>query len=186
MRILASVLLTLALAGCAQTQEPAVTQMPSAQVDAPQSETNTEQIEEDTGEANETNESDEITKEPTDEATGKPEQEEAAEPSPSPTPTKSTEPAPITTAEPSPSPTKSQAGYTMDQVAQKNSQSACWVVIDGKVYDLTDWIRQHPGGRGAILSICGTDGTSSFSSQHGSRPAPAAALSAYLLGPLSK
>lgn len=186
MKILASVLLTLALAGCAQAQEPAVTEMPSAQVDAPEPQTNTEPMEDKGGEANETNESEETTKEPTEAETTKPEQEESAEPSPSPTPTKSTEPAPTTTAEPSPSPTKTQAGYTMEQVAKNNSQSACWVVIDGMVYDLTDWIRQHPGGRGAILSLCGSDGTSSFSSQHGSRPAPAAALRAYLLGPLSK
>lgn len=185
MRILASVLLTIALAGCAQTQEPLVTEMPSAQVDAPQSETSTE-MEAETGDAGETNESTEPTSEPSEKPSAKPEEkEETSEASPSPEPTKTSEPAPTKTAEPSPSPTKTQSGYTLAQVAQKNSQSACWVAIDGMVYDLTDWIRQHPGGRGAILSLCGTDGTSSFNAQHGGRSGPSAALDRYVLGPLS-
>lgn len=178
MRILASILLTLALAGCAQSQQPEVTEMPSAQVDAPQSETNTEQMETEAGEAAESGQSEEQSAEPSEKPSSKPEEkEDETEASPSPTPTKTTEP--------SPTPTKSQAGYTMAQVAEKNSQSACWVAIDGMVYDLTDWIRQHPGGRGAILSICGTDGTSSFNSQHGGRAGPSAALDRYVLGPLS-
>jgi cytochrome b involved in lipid metabolism len=157
------------------------------------------------GETNEGNESAEPTNEATEEPTSEPKEEQSAEPSPSPTPTKTTEPAPTKTAEPSPSPTptkttepaptktaepspsptKTQAGYTLAQVAQKNSQSACWVAIDGMVYDLTDWIRQHPGGRGAILSLCGTDGTSSFNAQHGGRAGPSAALDRYVLGPLT-
>jgi cytochrome b involved in lipid metabolism len=185
MRILASLLLTIALAGCAQAQEPAVTEMPSAQVDAPQSETTADPMEAEGGEANEGNESAEPTNEATAESTSEPKKEQSAEPSPSPSPTKTTEPAPTKTAEPSPSPTKTQAGYTLAQVAQKNSQSACWVAIDGMVYDLTDWIRQHPGGRGAILSLCGTDGTSSFNAQHGGRAGPSAALDRYVLGPLT-
>lgn len=178
MRILASILLTLALAGCAQSQQPEVTEMPSAQVDAPQSETNTEQMETEAGGAAESGQSEEQSAEPSEKPSSKPEEkEDETETSPSPTPTKTTEP--------SPTPTKSQAGYTMAQVAEKNSQSACWVAIDGMVYDLTDWIRQHPGGRGAILSICGTDGTSSFNGQHGGRAGPSAALDRYVLGPLS-
>jgi hypothetical protein len=40
-------------------------------------------------------------------------------------------------------------------VSAHNSQSSCWSAIDGKVYDLTDWIRQHPGGAARILNICG-------------------------------
>src|SRR6185503_18872617 len=57
--------------------------------------------------------------------------------------------------------------YTLATVATHNSQSSCWTTISGKVYDLTTWIGQHPGGEQAIISICGKDGTSAFLGQHG-------------------
>jgi cytochrome b involved in lipid metabolism len=198
MRILASLLLTIALAGCAQTEQPAVTEMPSAQVDASQSETNTENdmgAEAPVDESSETDELSDQTTQPSAKPSNEPKQEEdTAEQSPSKSPTKTTEPSPTKTTEPSPTPTKTtepsptptktQSGYTMAQVAQRNSQSACWVVIDGMVYDLTEWIRSHPGGRGAILSLCGTDGTSSFNAQHAGRASVASVLGGYKLGPL--
>jgi len=201
MRILASILLTIALVGCAQTPQATVTEMPSAQVDASPSETNVETEMEAEAEQSETDESAGQTAQPS----AKPsadsgEKSETAAPSPSPSPTqtsepaptktsepaptKTSEPAPTKTTEPSPTPTKTQSGYTMAQVAQRNSQSACWVVIDGMVYDLTEWIRSHPGGRGAILSLCGTDGTSSFNAQHAGRASVASVLGGYKLGPL--
>lgn len=57
--------------------------------------------------------------------------------------------------------------YTSAQVAAHNTSSSCWTIINGNVYDLTTWIFQHPGGEGAILSICGVDGTQAFEGQHG-------------------
>jgi len=56
--------------------------------------------------------------------------------------------------------------YTMAQVATHKGASSCWTVIEGKVYNLTAWISQHPGGEQAILSICGIDGTAAFTAQH--------------------
>jgi cytochrome b involved in lipid metabolism len=74
----------------------------------------------------------------------------------------------------------------MEQVRVNRTKSKCWTVIDDNVYDLTRWIEPHPGGDGAILSLCGTDGTSAFMSQHGSRVSPNQQLERYLLGPLDK
>ena len=91
---------------------------------------------------------------------------------------------------PSPSPTQTQApepeivGYTLAQVAEKNSSADCWVAIDGGVYDLTMWIRSHPGGSGAITQLCGTDGTSQFLGMHGGQARPASTLDGYYIGPL--
>ena len=89
---------------------------------------------------------------------------------------------------PTPTPTASAtpAGYTMDQVKANNSATKCWSVIDSKVYDLTTWIGSHPGGAGAITSLCGTDGTASFKGQHGGSGQPNSRLAGYLLGPLAK
>jgi cytochrome b involved in lipid metabolism len=73
---------------------------------------------------------------------------------------------------------------TMEQVAQNDSEESCWTVIDGSVYDLTEWINQHPGGASRIIQLCGTDGTSLFQGQHGGSSGPESTLAGYLLGPL--
>ena len=75
--------------------------------------------------------------------------------------------------------------YTMAQVATANSAAKCWTVISGKVYNLTSWIAQHPGGEGAILSICGKDGTAAFNNQHGGQGKPEQILSTFLIGTLN-
>ena len=93
-------------------------------------------------------------------------------------------PAVTPTATPTPSATAS--GYTMAQVAANNSAKSCWAVIEGSVYNLTNWINSHPGGSGAIISLCGTEATSSFNAQHANQSRPSSRLSGYLLGPLAK
>ena len=94
--------------------------------------------------------------------------------------------APTTSPTATPTPTATPAGYTMEQVKANNTSSKCWSVIDSKVYDLTKWINSHPGGAGAIISLCGTDGTAAFKGQHGGSGSPASRLAGYLLGPLAK
>lgn len=76
------------------------------------------------------------------------------------------------------------AEFTMEIVATHSTQASCWSVIDGKVYDLTSWIAQHPGGAGNILRICGKDGSAAFSGQHGSNAQAKATLPNYFLSNL--
>ena len=76
--------------------------------------------------------------------------------------------------------------YTMERVKANSTSSSCWTVISGSVYDLTKWIGSHPGGSGAIASLCGTDGTSEFNGMHRNQSKPEARLAGYLLGPLAK
>ncbi|QKJ25591.1 hypothetical protein HRU87_05315 [Aquiluna borgnonia] len=102
---------------------------------------------------------------------------------PSPTASESKTPGQTPTATPSPSATAA-AGFTMEQVKSNNSASSCWAVVDKNVYDLTNWISQHPGGSGAISSLCGTDATSQFYGQHGRSGSPSSVLKSFLLGPL--
>jgi len=89
---------------------------------------------------------------------------------------------------PTPTPTASAtpAGYTLEQVKANNTAQKCWSAINGQVYDLTTWISSHPGGAGAITSLCGTDGTSAYINQHKGQSQPASRLAGYLLGPLAK
>jgi len=76
--------------------------------------------------------------------------------------------------------------YTLAQVAQHNSSSSCWSAINGKVYDLTSWIGQHPGGQQAILIICGKDGSSAFNDQHGGQSRPVNELAGFAIGALAQ
>ncbi len=56
--------------------------------------------------------------------------------------------------------------YTMSDVATRKDATSCYTIINNYVYDLTMWVNMHPGGKGAILSICGVDGTEKFMNKH--------------------
>ncbi len=76
--------------------------------------------------------------------------------------------------------------YTMVQVAQHNSAQSCWTAINGNVYDVTNWIGQHPGGPEHILPLCGTDGSAAFNAQHGGQNQPAQELATFYIGALAQ
>lgn len=95
-------------------------------------------------------------------------------------------PAPTSVVTPTPTPTPTTAGYTLAQVKANNTAKSCWTAIDGYVYNLTNWISAHPGGSGAILFLCGTDGTNAFKAQHENQTKPAIRLDGYRIGPLNK
>lgn len=71
--------------------------------------------------------------------------------------------------------TLSRAGSAADQkpvisneeLAQhKTSEQRSWVALYGNVYDLTDYIDEHPGGAEAITDVAGIDGTEHFATVH--------------------
>lgn len=51
---------------------------------------------------------------------------------------------------------------TMDEVLKHDQEKDCWVVIHGVVYDVTDFLLFHPGGKVMLLKHCGTDGSHAF------------------------
>lgn len=97
-------------------------------------------------------------------------------------PEKPSEQKPVTSQKPTAS---ASQGYTMTDVAHHNSASSCWSAINNTIYDLTDWVDHHPGGRAAILMICGKDGSPLFNMQHGGQSRPNAILEKYKLGSLT-
>ncbi|CAG7864688.1 hypothetical protein BRARA_I03111 [Brassica rapa] len=52
--------------------------------------------------------------------------------------------------------------YSMEEVAAHNKQDDCWIVIDGKVYDVTPYMDEHPGGDDVLLAVTGKDATDEF------------------------
>lgn len=52
------------------------------------------------------------------------------------------------------------------ELAGHSSQDSCWLSIYGKVYDVTDFLQEHPGGAGLLLKSAGTDATSAYESIH--------------------
>jgi cytochrome b involved in lipid metabolism len=42
------------------------------------------------------------------------------------------------------------------EVANHNTRESCWIVIDSKVYDVTSFLHQHPGGAAILLRQGGT------------------------------
>ena len=69
-------------------------------------------------------------------------------------------------------------------LAAHGTAADCWVGIEGSVYDLTAYVDEHPGGSDKIVELCGTDGTSAFTGQHGSEQKPAAVLAGAQIGML--
>ena len=82
--------------------------------------------------------------------------------------------------------TTASATYTLADVVKHPNGTSCWTTISGNVYDLTSWVSQHPGGEAAILSICGGDGTSAFTAQHGNNRRVLAVLATFKIGTLTK
>ena len=54
---------------------------------------------------------------------------------------------------------------TASEVAKHNVMGNCWMILNGNVYDLTDYVA-HPGGSG-YLKYCGTDGSNPYNTKDG-------------------
>lgn len=100
-------------------------------------------------------------------------------------------PPEATTASPdstTPTDTSSEVGttsYTLAEVATHNSASDCWLIVDGSVYNATEFIPNHPGGA-AIIKGCGKDATSLFEGQQKHQAEAQAMLETLKIGTLTE
>ena len=75
---------------------------------------------------------------------------------------------PVEEAKPSATPTKAE-GISLDALSLHTTESDCWVGYKSKAYDITGFIRQHPGGKDALIRLCGTSDQfeKAFTTKHG-------------------
>merc|ERR1719326_363522 len=57
-------------------------------------------------------------------------------------------------------------GYTMADVAKHTTNTDCWVVLHGRVLDVSKFLKEHPGGELAIMTFAGKDATEEFDMIH--------------------
>ncbi|OQE46143.1 hypothetical protein PENCOP_c001G02008 [Penicillium coprophilum] len=52
--------------------------------------------------------------------------------------------------------------YTLKDVTAHNTKGDIWMVIHGQVFDLTEYLQDHPGGADALIEVAGTDATAAY------------------------
>jgi cytochrome-b5 reductase len=55
--------------------------------------------------------------------------------------------------------------YTLEEVKQHKTVDDCWMILNGKVYDVTKYIPFHPGGK-KMMAAAGKDGTELYNKYH--------------------
>ncbi|KAI5481654.1 putative cytochrome b5 [Pseudohyphozyma bogoriensis] len=52
--------------------------------------------------------------------------------------------------------------FEAKEVAEHASADSAWIIVEGGVYDMTDFLDEHPGGKKILLTSCGKDSTDKF------------------------
>merc|ERR1719424_2768060 len=74
--------------------------------------------------------------------------------------------APAAGGAPSSAATPAASGFTKEEVAKHNNKASCWVILNDRVLDVTEFLKDHPGGELAILTFAGKDATEEFDMIH--------------------
>ncbi|KAK3501732.1 cytochrome b5-like heme/steroid binding domain-containing protein [Neurospora crassa] len=57
--------------------------------------------------------------------------------------------------------------FTKSQVAEHKDDKSMYIIIDDGVYDITNFLDDHPGGAKILKRMAGKDATKSFWKYHG-------------------
>ncbi|MBW0542134.1 hypothetical protein O181_081849 [Austropuccinia psidii MF-1] len=55
---------------------------------------------------------------------------------------------------------------SLKEIQQHSNSRSCWVIIHDQVYDLTDFLPHHPGGKSIILKYAGSDASQAYEPFH--------------------
>ncbi|KAK8288962.1 hypothetical protein V6Z12_D07G159000 [Gossypium hirsutum] len=53
-----------------------------------------------------------------------------------------------------------------EELKEHNKSGDLWISIQGKVYDVSEWAKEHPGGEIPLLNLAGQDVTDAFLAYH--------------------
>jgi cytochrome-b5 reductase len=56
--------------------------------------------------------------------------------------------------------------YTLEDVKKHSTDKDAWIVINGKIYDVTKYLDYHPGGKEKLMLGVGKDGTALYNKYH--------------------
>jgi len=56
--------------------------------------------------------------------------------------------------------------FTLEELKKHNNEQSLWIAVNSKVYDLTKFIRLHPGGKAVLMQVAGTDASKQFYALH--------------------
>eukprot|EP01061_Rhynchopus_euleeides_P001973 TRINITY_DN114_c0_g3_i1.p1 TRINITY_DN114_c0_g3~~TRINITY_DN114_c0_g3_i1.p1 ORF type:complete len:523 (+),score=247.04 TRINITY_DN114_c0_g3_i1:95-1663(+) len=56
--------------------------------------------------------------------------------------------------------------FTPDEVARHNTETDLWLIIDGEVWDISKFVKFHPGGVAALMPYAGKECTEAFFGLH--------------------
>ncbi|MFA6355335.1 MAG: cytochrome b5 domain-containing protein [Candidatus Paceibacterota bacterium] len=82
------------------------------------------------------------------------------------------------------------------EITKHNKSNDCWIIISGKVYNITSYFGSHPGGDSTMTPTCGIDATAAYATRDpnaktsGSRIAHSSSaqgmLASYYIGDLNQ
>ena len=52
--------------------------------------------------------------------------------------------------------------FTIADLKKHRSKNDMWIAVHGRVYDITGYKNEHPGGRKVLSNLRGTDATHQF------------------------
>lgn len=67
-------------------------------------------------------------------------------------------------------PVKVSKGYALVEVAQHAREEDCWMAINGRVYNLTAYIPDHPSRPAIILPWCGKEASEAYRTKMKGKP----------------
>ncbi|KAL7941837.1 hypothetical protein V8C42DRAFT_355260 [Trichoderma barbatum] len=71
--------------------------------------------------------------------------------------------------------------FSVEEIAIHKTRDDLWVMINGKVYDVSKYVRDHPGGADVLIDVAGTDATIAYEEVGHSEDADGI-LKSYLIG----
>lgn len=65
-------------------------------------------------------------------------------------------------------PVQTTQRLTSNLVSSHNTANDCWIIVQNKVYSVSSYLTQHPGGADRIIPYCGQEATQAFVTRGGS------------------